>query len=81
MARPVMVHIFTVRGRGLFPFDMLRHDRCTPARQEDSGAIERTTHRGSGYHTVTLRGRNAPNTPRWESFGWKVEAQTTSREV
>lgn len=74
-------YTFTVRGQGLFPFDMLRHDRCCPARETDSAAIERTTRRpsrtasgGTLEERVTLVGPKSPTEGRWGSFGWLVES-------
>jgi hypothetical protein len=75
---------FTVRGTGLFPFDMLRYDSCWPKSQEDTAAIEATTRRrtrgsienpGPAELTVVTLltiGTNAPTEARWDSFGWKV---------
>lgn len=63
---------FTVTGRGDFPFDMLRHDRCFPATSEDAAKLERPdspTQRAIRLIASTY----AEITPdRWESFGWKV---------
>jgi hypothetical protein len=63
---------FTVTGRGDFPFDMLRHNRCYPATSEDAAKLERPdspTQRAIRLVACTI----AEITPdRWESFGWKV---------
>lgn len=72
---------FTVKGKGHFPFDMLRYDACYPASSEDAMklAFDR-----SGYaslkeseRSVELRseGRNRhwePTDARWRSFMWVV---------
>lgn len=72
------VYTFTVIGDDLFPFDMLRYDRCTPKSESDSAAIRRTTNprmvASHGSHRVTLVGPKAPTEPRWGSFGWAVES-------
>ena len=62
----------TVTGNGTFPVDMLRYDRCCPATEKDSHAIER-----SGERTITLErfskiARMTPEVGRWKSFGWLV---------
>lgn len=63
---------FTVTGRGDFPFDMLRHDRCYPATGEDAAKLERPdspTQRAIRLVACTV----AEITPdRWASFGWRV---------
>jgi hypothetical protein len=63
---------FTVTGRGDFPWDMLRHDRCFPATTADAMKLERPdspTQRAIRLVASQL----ADITPaRWESFGWKV---------
>lgn len=62
-------HEFTVEGSGVFPYDMLRYDRCWPAHESpDSVQIGRT----SRPRQVTLRGLQPATVGRWESFGWKV---------
>lgn len=70
---------FTVRGRGIFPVDMLRYDRCWPIEGErgiqealwspDTGQYEPQR----GERTVTLRSAERFITDaRWSSFGWCV---------
>lgn len=70
---------FAVRGRGSFPFDMLRYDRCFPATEGDSHRIEKTTRerlRGVGSsEPITLQmadPKRRPTEARWQSFGWTV---------
>lgn len=36
------IHSITITGRGSFPLDMLRYDRCFPASEIDANAIART---------------------------------------
>lgn len=68
---------FWVAGRGAFPVDMLRYDRCTPRTQDDSNEITRSFQR-SNYreslvlNTVALTGPKEPTGERWASFGWSV---------
>lgn len=74
--------IFQVSGTGRFPIDMLRHDRCTPASECDSGVLTRTytrSHHGraNGEVVVNLfkpgsRKVEGPTEARWKSFGWTV---------
>jgi hypothetical protein len=45
---------FTVQGSGIFPFDMLRYDRCFPKTQTDTSEIEETTRRSIEIRRVTL---------------------------
>lgn len=68
---------YFVSGTGTFPIDMLRHDRCTPAHENDSAQIERSFDRGSGRlvtHVMVKSTVKAPTTARWKSFGWEVGA-------
>jgi hypothetical protein len=72
-------YTFTVRGQGLFPFDMLRYDRCTPKTENDSAIIEHTTRPARKPDDrlpkrITLVGPKAPTDGRWASFGWEVES-------
>lgn len=65
-----------VKGRGMFPFDMLRYDACYPNSQEDSS--EMAYYPGdNGYRVVVLARKDSKIsdwTPgRWASFGWSVE--------
>jgi len=65
---------FLVAGTGTFPIDMLRHDLCRPASENDSNEIERSFQpRDRREHRVRLVGPKAPTEPRWGSFGWAVE--------
>lgn len=77
---------FTVRGRGEFPLDMLRYDRCWPRTGQDvelitplyasdtTGEHMRTRDVDLCKHTATKRGPVAA-VDRWLSFGWKVVRQ------
>jgi hypothetical protein len=65
---------FTVKGRGVFPADMLRHDHCWPV----DGDYNRVTDPALGYPrpevTITLCAQSGRRiTPaRWQSLGWIV---------
>jgi hypothetical protein len=61
---------FTVKGRGTFPADMLRHDRCWPV----DGDINAISQRFDGDVTITLCAfnRRVITPARWRSFGWVV---------
>jgi len=63
----------TVEGRGEFPTDMLRYDRCFPASERESYQLDR---RGelrkvelTSVHSTHLWN---PTEARWNSFGWRV---------
>lgn len=76
-----------VQGRGPFPLDMLRYDRCVPSDATDVASIEESRIPVDEYpenclstgvvRTVHLvRFACDPqfraSTKRWESFGWEV---------
>lgn len=62
---------FTVRGRGEFPWDMLRSDEAFPVTYEDGW---RMAHCRENHREVSLRThrRGGPTEARWASFGWTV---------
>jgi hypothetical protein len=71
--RPREQYRYTVKGSGVFPWDMLRYDAAYPASQEAVNAMtaeRRTT--GAAVRKVELRSYHAPTPARWESFGWVV---------
>ena len=80
MRRTKRFHTITVRGKGIFPVDMLRHDRLFPLYEEDATEIAESYHLTSGTgrdrRQIKLGGihsdRWEPTHGRWESFGWKV---------
>lgn len=64
---------FTVKGRGVFPADMLRHDRCYPV----DGDIDMVTNplpvQRPLVEVVLVAPKRSCVTPRrWASFGWTV---------
>ncbi len=69
--------IFTVRGAGHFPYDMLRYDQCFPYGQTDSLQLE---HRSTHPRAVRLLTYHRDPTPhltpdRWLSFGWCIDTE------
>lgn len=67
-----------------FPLDMLRYSSCVPARETDSHAIE--SERGARVLLRRFSRDGSVRAPaagesRWESFGWKVVAHISDREV
>lgn len=66
---------FTVEGRGEFPIDMMRRDRCEAADDASREALEATYENGGhvGRRRVTLTTDERTVTEdRWRSFGWPV---------
>lgn len=69
---------FEVQGRGPFPLDMLRYDRCFPASESDSHVIGVTHTPGYRDEAKTIRltmadPKRQPTAARWESFRWEVK--------
>ncbi len=65
---------FAVRGRGRFPVDMLRYDRCWPV-ENANNIIDH-----EGLREVTLVSNERYITPgRWASFGWTVVGEEEVR--
>jgi hypothetical protein len=59
-----------VAGRGSFPFDMLRYDRCSPFRGEETSRLERED---GSRALIVVRYAGQPGQwtdARWSSFGW-----------
>ncbi|HEX8551048.1 MAG TPA: hypothetical protein VF681_05775 [Abditibacteriaceae bacterium] len=72
---------FTVVGRGDFPLDMLRYDRCFPRTGNDAAAAQSP----GETRTVELTRDAAtrywrPCEGRWQSFGWTVTEVTPMDE-
>lgn len=71
-------HVFTVKGHGTFPFDMLRRDSCYPSSEQQSHKLDtpRTPRRRLEDREVQLEhhgpGDWTPLQERWVSFGWPV---------
>ena len=65
---------FTVQGRGDFPWDMLRYDKCWPATEAETNKLS-ILPQSEGYtktREITLRGLVGPTFARWRSFNWEV---------
>lgn len=78
------IHQATVHGKGAFPLDMLRHDRCFPHTQRDVLDLSASiTGRDPGYVvTVTkcsARKEDGFTPERWASFGATLSAGTPRR--
>ena len=67
------VTIFTVRGKGRFPTDMLRYDMSHPTNESDSAVIDNVDndHKVREVQLTSYK-RYGPTPGRWESFGWRV---------
>ena len=71
-------YMFSVEGKGIFPVDMLRRERCFPATTLDAHNIAPDYDSNlKERRTVVLirpaRARyDAPEVKRWASFGWIV---------
>ena len=65
---------FTVHGRGVFPWDMLRYDKCWPATESDSNKLDQygLPTDVMSERTITMRGLVGPTFARWRSFNWEV---------
>jgi len=78
---------FAVKGRGQFPFDMLRYDVCFPSTSEDVSYLDKQYEYhnvsdlpGGSRHevertvhlTMLSQNKNGPTVDRWKSFGWAV---------
>jgi len=75
---------FEVTGRGGFPYDMLRYDRCYPTDTLSAQTMEihdewapDAAMRVKGDRTIKLRCIHSgkqwePTKARWNSFGWGV---------
>lgn len=77
MRKTVTVTDFTVRGRGPFPFDMLRYDGCWPADGDAVTKIEKCAEETYGMEApveIKLRTHSVlgPTVDRWRSFNWSV---------
>lgn len=61
---------FTVKGKGVFPVDMLRHDHAWPL----DGDMQAIGQRVEYEATITLcaQKRRLITPARWRSFGWVV---------
>jgi hypothetical protein len=68
---------FTVKGRGVFPADMLRHDHCYPVDGDinciTNPALTTGVNKDHVAEIVLVAQSGRRITPaRWQSFGWVV---------
>ena len=71
----------TFEGTGEFTYDMLRYDGCYPWHQEDVLQMITRAYPFGALRRVTVA-RRVPygqmwTKDRWESFGWKLVANST----
>ena len=66
--RPRTRYEYVVTGRGDFPLDMLRYDRCWPMSSSDVARLEHLTSREP--RSVLMMSYDKPTIERWSSFGW-----------
>jgi hypothetical protein len=67
----------TFKGRGNFPIDMLRYDRCWPTHSNDVMAImwshDANLNKGSDEtYEISVSSIGDFTWERWKSFGWIV---------
>lgn len=63
---------FKVKGRGQFPFDMLRYDGCYPHSSVDAAALSESRERRTVKLVMQSRNDFGPTVERWASFCWEV---------
>lgn len=71
-------YVYEVQGKGGFPLDMLRYDRCWFARETDSLMVLGA--RKASDYVIRVRGLQPPTEARWKSFGW-VLATAADKQV
>ena len=66
---------FTVRGRGIFPVDMLRYDQCAPVFPQDASNLLLSD--SDDFRDIQLNCyKRVPTFARWSSFGWVIISET-----
>lgn len=78
MAKQISID-FTVEGSGVFPYDMLRYDRCFPTDPESAANLNTPGPKSPQQRTCKMRiladhKGVRPTRDRWSSFGWTVGA-------
>lgn len=74
-------------GRGRFPMDMLRYDRCSPFRGEDAALVDRESGDGDGINSraiVVVRYAGQPGDwtdARWSSFCWGLRVMSDQHQA
>jgi hypothetical protein len=69
-------YIYTVKGQGQLPFDMLRYDQAWPRTSRDAALIDAHVRSGARPRVeweVDLMGIKMPTEARWRSYGWEVQ--------
>ncbi len=66
--RPKIKYVYTVTGRGMFPFDMLRYDQCWPSDSESAARMDISR----DLRSIQLSSYSQPTIGRWTSFLWSV---------
>ena len=62
-----------VEGKGVFPFDMLRYDKCYPVFESEATMMRHDSFPYDRKSQVTLKTKNDSVTPRrWQSFLWNI---------
>ncbi len=71
---------FFVMGRGPFPLDMLRYERCWPTDQASVEIIRNSPNTDDLLQvSLSMIGDHQPTPARWNSYGWTVAATLTPR--
>ena len=75
----------TIKGRGDFPIDMLRHDRACPYSETDSDIIRDSLARGDGHPWEVTIARFVPrkdqkwSVNRWQSFATDITPRVVNK--
>jgi hypothetical protein len=68
--------VSTIKGRGMFPADMLRYDQATALTGLDSQTIEESDIDPQGKWTVRVSSKRPSTALRYASFGCRVVSET-----
>lgn len=66
------VYKFTVKGGGMFPYEMLRYDACEFVSDEDMMTAANVGIRRVNLQFNVWNVQRLPTEQRWRSFGWEV---------
>lgn len=78
MAKQYRYH-YVVTGRGQFPFDMLRYDRCWPSDDTHGLGVSRGDPGYGEVREIKMAGLNPPTEDRWASFLWYVKRDSLEK--
>lgn len=67
------IYKYLVSGDGVFPLDMLRHDRSWPSNQHSVQQMDSHIVCSRNLKLETLE--RGPDIEHWKSMGWKVSEQ------